>query len=126
MQHDRFGELVADPLHGVHRVHRALEDDRRARPADGAQASGFIVRTSSRSRGPRRDLRAGRQEAEDRVDHRRLAASRLAGEAEYLALGDLDVHAPHRGHASGGGVVRDVDVLQAQHAHVVDASAAWG
>ena len=37
VQLDGLGDLVADPLHRVERVQRALEHDRRARPAHGAQ-----------------------------------------------------------------------------------------
>ena len=38
---DRLGDLVADPLHRVQRVHGALEDDRRLGPADRAEAAGL-------------------------------------------------------------------------------------
>ena len=38
---DGLGHLVADPLHRVERVHRALEDDRGPGPSDGAQPAGL-------------------------------------------------------------------------------------
>ena len=40
MRAEHVDELVADPRHGVERVHRALEDERDVAPAEAAQLGG--------------------------------------------------------------------------------------
>ena len=80
VQLDRLADLVADALHRVERVQRALEDDRHARssaPRAGGRASS--PRTSSpSSRTSPVDLACRAAAAADRAGERRLAAPRLA------------------------------------------------
>jgi hypothetical protein len=63
------------------------------------------------------DLRRLGQQAQHRRRDRRLAATRLAGEAERLARFDLEVDAAHRRHVAALGPVGDVQIAQRQNAH---------
>ena len=78
VQQDRLGDLLADALHRVERVHRALEDDRRLAPsAPRAARPNVIASTSSpSSRTSPVDLRADAGSSRSTVDgQRRLARS---------------------------------------------------
>ena len=83
---DRLADLAPDALDGVERVQRALEDDRELGPAHRAQAPGphrqhVLAVEQDRAR----DLGPARQQPQQRAGERRLAAARLAGQAERLA-----------------------------------------
>ena len=96
VDHGRLRELVPDPLDGVEGMHRSLEHHGRAGPPDRAEAARLhrehvlVVQEHLSAR-----RRPGRQQAEDRVDHRRLPAARLARQAEDLPLVDVERHASH-------------------------------
>ena len=112
---DGLGDLVADALHRVERVLRALEHDRRARPADGPQPAGLhgqhVVAVEE-------DLafgrRARRQQPEQGHGHRRLAATGLARHAHRLALVHVEADPAHGRHAPTRAAVGDVEVADRQ------------
>ena len=88
-----------DALHRVERVHRSLEDDRDVGPAHLAHAAlgaavdvhhAALVELSSIV--PAARLQVGRQQVEHGQRGRRLAAARLAGQAERLAAAQLERH----------------------------------
>src|SRR5438309_1095053 len=63
---DRFHDLLPDPLHRVHGVHRALEDDRPRRPADGTELPGRQLKDVVPIQlDPARDLRLRGQQTKD-------------------------------------------------------------
>ena len=84
VQQDRLGDLPADLLHRVERVQRALEDDRRLGPAHRAQPAErhrqHVLAVEQHPPG-RPSPSAGHQPQHGRRQ-RRLAAARLAGDAE--------------------------------------------
>ena len=94
VQQDRLRDLSADALHGVERVHRALEDDRRARPAHRAQPPPphreHVVALEQDL--PRR-VRAPRQQPQHGEREGGLAAAGLSGDAELLPSREREVDA---------------------------------
>src|SRR5262249_53484874 len=95
---DRLGYLAVYALHRVERVHRALEHERHVAPANEAHAglgSSADVDRLFLSRRTQRDSpglgQRGGQELQQRQRRRRLAAPRLAGEAERLAALEREV-----------------------------------
>ena len=111
VQPDRLADLAPDALDGVERVQRALEDDRELGPAHGAQAPGphrqHVLAVEQDRAG---DLRAARQQPQQRAGQRRLAAARLAGQAERLADAEVEVDAAHGGDGARARAVGDVQV----------------
>ena len=119
VQQDRLGDLVADAVHRVERVHRALEHDRGAGPAHGPSLAPLhredVLAVEQDLAG---DLRAGRQQPQQRERERRLAAAGLAGDAELLARVDAEVHAAEAARAPpayGHFEVSDVEKAQPGH-----------
>src|SRR5205085_6469291 len=91
----RVDELVTDAHHGVERVHRALEDHRDVEPPELAQ---LLVALADEILTTEADAAAGDssrrpQDLHDGVRDGRLAAARLAGQPEDLALSDVEVDA---------------------------------
>src|ERR1022692_81795 len=118
VQQDRLGDLLPDPLHRVQRVHRALEHDRRAGPADGAQlapAHGQDVVALEHDLAA--DLGAAGQQPQYRRRDRRLAAAGLAGDAQRLAGVQGQADPAHGRHLAAGRPVGDAQVAQFQQAH---------
>ena len=115
VQLDRLADLAADPLHGVERVQRALEDDRHARPAHGAQPPGLhrqhVLALEQHLAG---DLRAPGQEPQERAGERGLAAARLAREPERVARREVERDAAHRREPPRLGRVGHVQVAHGQ------------
>ena len=114
----RLGDLVADRAHGVQRVERALEDDRRARPAHRAQTARLhredvlaVEQDLPRDLGPRR------QEPHRGVHDRGLPAARLPRHPEHLAARDVEGRATHGGDRTGARAVGDVQVADGEDAH---------
>ena len=88
---DRLGQLRVDLLHGVERVHRALEHQRDVPPAHvthaGLRAAADVDRLVRARRAKRERaalLQTRREQPQQRQGGRRLPAARLAGEAEGL------------------------------------------
>ena len=113
VQADRLADLIADTLHRVERVERALEDDREVGPAHGAQAPRLhlqhVLAVEQHLAG---HLRALRQQPQQRRRHRGLAAARLARQPERLAGVEVEVDAAHRRH---GRAARRVGHVQVAH-----------
>ena len=100
VQRDRLRELGVDPLHRVQRVHRALEDERDVAPAHEAHPRLGAALEIDRLVGPlevqRHRSRLGEpagQQLHQRQRRGRLAAPRLAGEPERLAVPEVEVDA---------------------------------
>src|SRR5205823_1232359 len=94
----RVDELVADPHHRVERVHRALEHHRDVAPAVAAEllrllADEALALVEDAAAG---DASRWAQDLQDRVRDSGLAAARLAGEPDDLALADRQVDAVDR------------------------------
>src|SRR5262249_53329950 len=93
-------------------------DDRGAGPSDGAEPSRcegedvFALQLE-----PPLDLGAGGVQAKDRAGDRRLAAARLARQAEHFAPVDRERHATHRGNIAPLRRVGDAEVFDVQDAH---------
>ena len=91
---DRLHDLVTDPLDGVERVHRALEDHRDVAPAVlGHGLLAALEDVLAAKDDPAGDAGRRRQQPHDREDRRRLAAAGLADEPEPLAVTELEAHA---------------------------------
>ncbi len=90
---ERLDDLRTDRLHGVERVHRALEDDREVGPAVGADrllaAGQDVGAVQEHAAG---DRCARRQQAEQTEHRRGLAAAGLPDEAEPLPLVQRKAH----------------------------------
>jgi len=99
-------------------MHGALEHHGCARPSDRAKATCLhrehVLAVQEHLSGRRR---SGRQQAKDRVDDRRLAASRLAGQAEDLARLDVERDAAHRRDGPSLGGVFHLEVANGKDAH---------
>ena len=95
VQHDRLGDLLAGRAHRVESVHGSLEDDRDLLPADLAHAvlGAFGQVAAVEEDVTRDDLAVLGQQLEDRQGGRRLAAARLAGQAQALARLDDEADA---------------------------------
>src|SRR5436305_10300682 len=91
-------ELVADPHHGVERVHRALEHHGHVPPAELAQLLGALADEvdALEENAAADDARRRSKDLHDRVRDRALAAAGLPGQAEDLAAPDLEVDAVDR------------------------------
>ncbi len=118
MEHDRLLDLCADAAHRVQRVQRALEHDRGTGPAHGSEAArphrvDILVAEQHRSF----DQGLLRQQSQNRPGDRRLAAARLAGEADRLAALDREIDAAHRRHVAVFGTVGDAQVDQLEETH---------
>src|SRR5204862_581042 len=87
--------LVADSHHRVERVHRALEDHRDVPPTEAANLLVALADEvfTAEDDAPARDAPRRTQDLHDGVRDGRLAAPRLAGEPEDLALVDVQVDA---------------------------------
>ena len=102
MAQQRLLELVADGVGGVERGHRLLEDHGHAVAADvghGALAGAREV-AALELQPRRRPQGAWRQQVHDGERRQRLAAARLADDAQRLAAIDVKRHALHRVQAS--------------------------
>src|SRR5512134_391481 len=108
---DRLLDLIADPLDRIESVERPLEDDRHLGPADGTQAARLhqedVLPVEQHLAA---DHGAARQHAEERTGDRRLPATRLAGETERLAGGEIERDPAHRRNFSRFRAVRDVEI----------------
>src|SRR6266566_8213218 len=93
-----FGYLSADPHHRVERAHRLLEDHGHLRAAQtvdvGAAQLHQVHPVQPDLTG--RDLRLGRQHAEDGAQRHALAGTGLAHQAEGAAPGYVEGHPVHR------------------------------
>src|SRR5205807_1851261 len=110
----RVDELVAHAHHRVERVHRALEDHRDVAPAEAAKLLGLLADEvlalveDAAADDPRRRA----QDLEHRVRDGGLAAARLAGEPDDLALPNLEVDAVDRPNAPRAAAVLDRELPQ--------------
>ena len=129
-----LGDLLPGAHERVQRRHRLLEDHRDQTAAAAAQRLGVGQQVGVLEQYSAARPRVGRQQAEDRAQHRRLAAPGLADQAEChtrrdlerdvvddprdaAARADLDDHVAHveqRGQASlgrsSGGLTRDIAI----------------
>ena len=107
MGQDRLGDLRPDPVDRVERVQRALEHDRGAGPADGAQvapAHGEDV-VPSKSTSPV-TVALGGWSRRIGAGQGRLAAAGLPRDADDLAALDGQVDAADGGQAASAGARR--------------------
>jgi hypothetical protein len=112
-----LGDLLPDREHGVERGHRLLEDH-----ADAVAADPPDVRLAHRDEvlplevdaAPLLDAAGRADEAEHRHRGDRLAAPRLAHEADRLAGVDVERDAVHRARRAGGGVEVRPEVADGQ------------
>ena len=87
-------QLPSDRHHRIERGHRILEDHRHVVTAQRSQlAGGQADQLPLAKANAALDRRALREQAHDRQTHRRLAAARLADDAEHLARVDGQAHA---------------------------------
>ena len=94
----RFAEDVADGLAGIERGEGVLEDDRHL----AANATHSPTTQSKDVLASEVDLTGRRlDQAQDRAPEGRLAAARLADQAERLPLTDGQIHAIHRADVTG-------------------------
>ena len=121
VQADRLADLARDALHGIERVECALEDERDLAPAQVAHAAlgapvhvhdAAVRRQVDRSRGPPQE---GVEQLQDRECGGRLAATRLARQAERLAALQLERDARHDLHVALAEAVADVQVVDSQN-----------
>ena len=95
----RLGDLVADPADRVEGVHRALEDDADLAPAVAPQRVLGLAATRSMPMSlmlPSTIFAFAGQEPDERQRGRRLAAARLAGDPERLAVVEREADAVDR------------------------------
>jgi hypothetical protein len=115
---DRLRDLLAHPPDGVKTVHGALEDDGRVvpsgrpQPPEAHRQDVFAVEEDLPL-----DLGSLGEEPQQRVGDGRLAAPRLAGEPQGLALIHPEVHPPHRGDRAHLGLVGHLEVPHLENAH---------
>ncbi|EHK87547.1 cation transport ATPase [Saccharomonospora azurea SZMC 14600] len=113
VQPDRLGDLLPHGAHRVQRVHRALEHDRRRRPAHRAQPAPphrvDVLAVQQHLAGDGRGLRQQPQQAHR---HGGLARAGLARDAQRLTRSQREVDVAHRGYLAARGAVGDPEVAQ--------------
>ena len=120
VQADRIADLARDALDGIERVERALEDQRDLGPAQLAHAAlGAPVHVDDTVLGgevdrPRDAPQEGVEQLHDRERGGRLAAPRLAREAERLAALQLEGDARDDLDLARAHAVADAQVLDTQ------------
>ena len=130
VQADGVADLARDALHRVERVERALEDERHLAPAQVAHAAlGAAVHVHDAVVGgqvdrPREAPQAGSQELQHGQRGRRLAAARLARQAERLAASQLEGDARDDLDVAIADGVADPQVVHAQHGSSIIAAPA--
>ena len=106
MRADRLDQVLVDALQRVERCHRVLEDHRDVPPSDLGHLSLTLLHEvlAVEPNLTTHDLARLRYQAHDRAAHCRLAARRLAYQAQCLPSADGQVHvidtadraSPHR------------------------------
>ena len=113
---DRLDDLDADPVHGIERRHRVLEDHRDLVPADIAQArlrhGQQVLPLVDDLALERRVLAAG--QPEERHSRHALPRAGLADDPEHLAALELEVDAVDRSHDPVFGRESDLEALDLQ------------
>ena len=113
---DRLDDLDADPVHGIQRRHRVLEDHRDLVPADIAQArlrhGQQVLPLVDDLALERRVLAAG--QPEERHSRHALPGAGLADDAEHLAALELEVDAVDRSDDPVFGRESDLEALDLQ------------
>ena len=101
---ERLLEVLGDPHQRIQPCHRLLEDQAELRAAEAAEVfCGEARRGSGRRRCTSPSARAPfGQQTEDAAAERRLAAARLADEADHFALADVERDVVDRAHRRPG------------------------
>ena len=116
MRDDRLDDLLADPVDGIQRRHRVLEDHRDLVPADIAQARlrhGQDVLTLVEDLALERRVLVARQ-PEERHGRHALPRAGLADDPEHLAALEREVDAVDRSHEPVFGRESDLEALDLQ------------
>ena len=114
-------------VHGVERVHRALEDDRRPGPTHGAQTSPrHLGDVLAAERHRSLDACGLGQQPQHRHRQRRLAAAGLAGQADRARRASTSSVTPSTATTSPRYVMRTSRQARAGSGVVIRAPSAWG
>ena len=121
MQQNRFGDLIAYGKHRVERGHRLLEDHRdvaAAQPAHSRRIGAdqlFALKLDRAAHDPAGRLR---DQTHDRKGRNRLAATRLANDAQGLALVEAEGYAVERRYFAVPRGERHAQVVDLQKTHL--------
>jgi hypothetical protein len=114
------GELILDSKHWIQGVHSALEDDGDLAPTQGLELISVhleevlclvVVSATAIADGARGDDGRGPEKPASAIRKCRLARARLSGEADYLALADVEVNVVNGSNITGLCSVRNREVL---------------
>ena len=117
MHSQRFDNLGADREHWIERCHRLLENEADLRASDGAHvalAELEQIGAPVEADGTAVNLAGRLHESKNRQRRHRLAAARLADDAESFAAAQLEADVIDRSHDAAGNLEGSRQVLNAQ------------